>query len=247
MTETSQAEKPRGRKAEHKPHAVPRLTPAERAARGKAARAEVPRSPHAEWEPPPDRRDPVELLEEQAATRVPELVPIRYGRMLVSPFAFYRGAALSDGGRPRRRRRGPGCRSSSAATRTSRTSARFAAPDRRLVFGVNDFDETLPGPVRVGREAPRGELRGRRPRPRASTTRPRGDGRRRTVRDVPRGDARASPRCGNLDVWYARARRRRRSWTQFAPASDGRSEAKRMRARRRQGADEGQHRGVRRS
>src|SRR3954447_21186649 len=72
---------------------VEHFTPAERAARGKAARAEVPRSSHAEWEPAPGRRDPVEVLEEQAQTRVPELIPIRYGRMLVSPFTFYRGAA----------------------------------------------------------------------------------------------------------------------------------------------------------
>src|SRR5262249_25036279 len=69
------------------------LSPAERAAVGKAARAEVPRRSHGEWEPPPKRPDPVELLQEQAASRVPELVPIRYGRMLVSPFTFYRGAA----------------------------------------------------------------------------------------------------------------------------------------------------------
>src|SRR6478736_474949 len=66
---------------------------AERVASGKAARAEVPRSVHGAWEPSADRPDPVGLLEEQGATRVPELVPIRYGRMLVSPFTFYRGAA----------------------------------------------------------------------------------------------------------------------------------------------------------
>ncbi len=65
----------------------------QRAARGRAARAEVPRSAHAEWEPFLHRPDPVELLEEQAETRVPELVPIRYGRMLVSPFTYFRGAA----------------------------------------------------------------------------------------------------------------------------------------------------------
>src|SRR5260221_12735096 len=70
------------------------LTPAERAQRGKAARAEVPLESHAGFDPPPGRPDPVALLEEQAATRVPELVPVRYGRMLVSPFAYYRGAAL---------------------------------------------------------------------------------------------------------------------------------------------------------
>ena len=72
---------------------VPHFTRAERAARGRAARAEVPRSLHAQIEFPGDR-DPVALLEEQAVSRVQELVPIRYGRMLVSPFAFYRGGAL---------------------------------------------------------------------------------------------------------------------------------------------------------
>ena len=72
---------------------APHLSLGERAARGKAERAEVPRSVHGEWVAPSARRDPVELLEEQAASRVPELVPIRYGRMLVSPFTFYRGAA----------------------------------------------------------------------------------------------------------------------------------------------------------
>src|SRR3954463_12974931 len=69
----------------------------ERIAVGKAARAGVPRSSHARFEPASDRPDPIALLEEQAATRVPELVPIRYGRMLASPFAFYRGAALVMG------------------------------------------------------------------------------------------------------------------------------------------------------
>src|ERR1700742_4978913 len=74
--------------------AVPHLSVAERVARGRAARAEVPRASHATFEPSPTRADPVDLLERQATTRVPELVPIRYGRMLVSPFTFYRGAAL---------------------------------------------------------------------------------------------------------------------------------------------------------
>src|SRR5450432_713011 len=74
--------------------AVPHLSVAERVARGKSARKEVPRAGHALFEPLPTRPDPVALLERQAKTRVPELVPIRYGRMLVSPFTFYRGAAL---------------------------------------------------------------------------------------------------------------------------------------------------------
>jgi hypothetical protein len=73
---------------------VPHLSVAERVARGKAARGEVPRSSHAVFEPGPHRADPIELLERQADARVPELVPIRYGRMLASPFTFYRGAAL---------------------------------------------------------------------------------------------------------------------------------------------------------
>src|SRR5450755_277608 len=72
---------------------VPHLSLRERAARGKAERAKVPRNVHGDWSASSGRRDPVELLEEQAASRVPELVPIRYGRMLVSPFTFYRGAA----------------------------------------------------------------------------------------------------------------------------------------------------------
>src|SRR6266540_2370797 len=72
---------------------VAHLSPRERTARGKAAREKAPRSSHAGWDPPTDRREPVDLLEEQAVSRVPELVPVRYGRMLTSPFAFFRGAA----------------------------------------------------------------------------------------------------------------------------------------------------------
>jgi uncharacterized protein (DUF2252 family) len=124
---------------------VPHLTPAERAARGRAERAEVGRSVHGEWQSPPNRPDPVDLLEEQAATRVLELVPIRYGRMLVSPFTFFRGAAYvmaSDlAGLPRTRLDVQLC----GDAHLSNFGA-YAAPDRRLVFSVNDFDETLPGP-----------------------------------------------------------------------------------------------------
>jgi uncharacterized protein (DUF2252 family) len=70
------------------------LTVDERVARGQTARQAVPRSSHGQWKPAPDRPDPVALLEEQAASRVPGMVPIRYGRMLASPFTFYRGGAL---------------------------------------------------------------------------------------------------------------------------------------------------------
>ena len=104
---------PRGRRPS-RAKVVPHLTPAERAARGKAARAEVRRSAHGEWSSQANRRDPVDLLEAQASTRVQELVPIRYGRMLVSPFTFFRGAAsvmASDlSGSPRTGLHGPALR-----------------------------------------------------------------------------------------------------------------------------------------
>jgi uncharacterized protein (DUF2252 family) len=124
---------------------APHLTVAERVACGKAARAEVPRSSHAAFEPPPRRGDPVKLLERQAKTRVPELVPIRYGRMLVSPFAFYRGAALimaSDLARTPR----SGLTVQCCGDAHLSNFGVFASPERRLVFDLNDFDETLPGP-----------------------------------------------------------------------------------------------------
>jgi uncharacterized protein (DUF2252 family) len=97
------------------------------------------------WEPASVRRDPVELLEEQARTRLPELVPIRYGRMLVSPFTFFRGAAyimaadLANGTRT-------GLQTQLCGDAHLSNFGFFAAPDRRLVFSINDFDETLPGP-----------------------------------------------------------------------------------------------------
>jgi uncharacterized protein (DUF2252 family) len=125
--------------------ALGRLTPAERAVRGKAARAEVPLESHAVFDPPPNRPDPISLLEEQAKTRLPDLVPVRYGRMMVSPFTYYRGAALPMA-------------ADLATTPVSGLAVQacgdahlanfgvFGSPERRLVFDVNDFDETLPGP-----------------------------------------------------------------------------------------------------
>ncbi len=120
-------------------------TPAERAARGKAARAKVRRSAHADWAPAPDRPDPVELLEEQARTRVQELVPIRYGRMLLSPFSFFRGAAavMAADLAPTPR---TGLTVQLSGDAHLANFGVFAASDRRLVFSLNDFDETLPGP-----------------------------------------------------------------------------------------------------
>ena len=121
------------------------LTPAERAARGTQARAEVPREAHADFKVAASRPDPITLLEEQAKARVPELVPVRWGRMMVSPFTYYRGAALPMA-------------SDLATTPVSGLTVQacgdahlsnfgvFGSAERRLVFDVNDFDETLPGP-----------------------------------------------------------------------------------------------------
>src|SRR5246127_1395757 len=121
------------------------LTADQRVARGRAARVEAPRSAHSRWKPAPDRPDPVALLEEQGASRVQMLVPIRYGRMLVSPFTFSRGAALIMA-------------SDLAATPVSGVTVQlcgdahlsnfglFGTPERRMIFDINDFDETLPGP-----------------------------------------------------------------------------------------------------
>ena len=118
---------------------------AERVARGRAARAQVPRSNHAAFEPSKNRADPVDLLEAQAESRVPELVPIRYGRMLVSPFTFYRGAArIMAADLATTPRSGLDVQCCGDAHLSN--FGVFASPDRRLVFDINDFDETLPGP-----------------------------------------------------------------------------------------------------
>ena len=120
-------------------------TPAERRVRGKAARAEVPRESHAKWEPAPDRPDPVALLESQGASRVPDLVPVRYGRMMETPFTYYRGAALpmaSDlASTP-----ATGMIVQACGDAHLSNFGLFGSPERRLVFDVNDFDETLPAP-----------------------------------------------------------------------------------------------------
>ena len=121
-----------------------RLTPQQRAASGKAARAKAPLEAHAEFRPA-GSRDPVALLLRQAQTRVPELVPIRHGRMLVSPFAFYRGAALVMAA-DLRATPTPGLRVQVCGDAHLSNFGAYASPERRLVFDINDFDETLPGP-----------------------------------------------------------------------------------------------------
>jgi uncharacterized protein (DUF2252 family) len=134
----------------------------QRQARGKDARTRAPRSVHAGWAPAADRPGPVDLLEQQDADREPDLVPVRHGRMLVSPFTFYRGAAAIM----------------SADLKDTPTAGLpvqlcgdahllnfggFGSPERRLVFDVNDFDETLPGPFEydVKRMAASFEIAGR--------------------------------------------------------------------------------------
>src|SRR6516165_8428052 len=119
-------------------------TRAERAERGKAATANLPRSRHWEWDPSPGSTKPLPILEEQGRTRVPERIPIRHGRMSASPFAFYRGAAAvmaSDlASEPR-----SGLDVQLCGDAHLVNFGGFAAPDRDLLFDVNDFDETNPG------------------------------------------------------------------------------------------------------
>jgi uncharacterized protein (DUF2252 family) len=176
-------------------------SPEERAATGKAARAEAPRSSHAEWAPAADRPDPVELLEAQATTRVGQLVPLRYGRMLASPFAFYRGAAAvmaaDIAGAPR-----SGFTVQLCGDAHLSNFGAFASPDRELLFDVNDFDETLPGPWEwdVMRLAASFAVAGR-----ASAF---GKRERRAIVAAMSAEYRAAMRrlaeLGNLDVWYTK-------------------------------------------
>src|SRR6478609_9616632 len=169
--------------------------------RGRAARAVAPRSSHADWSPAAGRPDPVRTLEQQTHSRLAELVPIRYGRMLLSPFTFYRGAAAvmaADlASTPH-----SGIVVQACGDAHISNFGGFAAPDRRVVFGANDFDETLPGPWEwdVKRMAASVEIAGRdvglptdrRQRLVTSCVR--------EYREGMRGFARES----HLDVWYDR-------------------------------------------
>jgi len=180
---------------------VQHLTPKERAARGKAARTKVPRASHGEWAPSTDRPDPIEILEEQAATRVPELVPIRYGRMLVSPFTFYRGAAAvmaADlAGTPR-----SGITTQVCGDAHLSNFGVFATPERAMVFDINDFDETLPGAWEwdVKRLVASLAIAGRN---NAFTDAERMDVEHQAVAEY-RSAMWGFAAIGNLDVWYAR-------------------------------------------
>ena len=137
MSPTGQARTPAWR--------IAHLTPAERMARGKDARVQAPRSSHGTWVAAPERPEAIALLAEQAESRIHELVPIRYGRMLVSPGTFYRGAALimaSDLAQTPR----SGITAQLCGDAHLSNFGLFGSPERQLVFDINDFDETLPGP-----------------------------------------------------------------------------------------------------
>ena len=176
-------------------------SPEERAAAGKAARKKVPRSSHGDWTPPARRRDPVKVLEDQAKRRVQELVPIRYGRMLASPFTFFRGAAaimaMDLAKTPE-----SGLRVQACGDAHLSNFGVFAAPDRREVFDINDFDETLPGPWEwdVKRLAASFAIAGR---DRDFTPKETRAAVLRTVRSY-REAMREFAAMRNVDVWYAR-------------------------------------------
>ncbi|WPW27383.1 DUF2252 domain-containing protein [Streptomyces atratus] len=180
---------------------APHATPEQRAARGKAARRGTPRSSHAEFEPPADRPDPLGILEAQSATRVPEFVPIRYGRMTESPFRFYRGAAAimaSDLATTR----DSGIRAQLCGDAHLLNFGLLASPERNLLFDINDFDETLPGPWEwdVKRLATSFVVAGR---ANGFTDRERADIVLATVRSYRESMVRFAG-MRNLDVWYAR-------------------------------------------
>jgi uncharacterized protein (DUF2252 family) len=189
------------------PSAPPKSPPVEivtadqRSAAGKAAREKASRASHGEWEPATRRRDPVKVLEDQAKSRVQELVPIRYGRMLASPFTFFRGAAaimaMDLANTPQ-----SGLKVQLCGDAHLSNFGVFAAPDRRLVMDVNDFDETLPGPWEwdVKRLAASFEIAGR---DRDFTPKQTRAAVLRTVRSY-REAMREFAAMRNLDLWYAR-------------------------------------------
>jgi uncharacterized protein (DUF2252 family) len=178
------------------------VTPTERESAGKAARSRAPRSCHTDWEQGANRPDPVETLVRQDATRVPDLVPIRHGRMLASPFAFYRGGAAIMAADL------ASCPSSGLEVQLCGDAhlsnfGVFLAPDRRLIFDINDFDETHRGPFEwdVKRLAASFAVAGRALGLKAS--------RRRTAIEAAvagyRSEIRRLARMRDVDVWYARA------------------------------------------
>jgi uncharacterized protein (DUF2252 family) len=171
-------------------------------ANGKAARERVPRASHADWTPSLDRPDPRQLLAAEDATRLPELVPIRYGRMLDSPFTFYRGAAAimaADlAGTPV-----SGFDVQLCGDAHLSNFGTYAAPDRRMVFDINDFDETTPGPWEwdvkrlVASFAVAGRAQGLGEQEREQVVRAAGRSYRKAMRRF--------AAMGGLELWYTRA------------------------------------------
>ncbi|MFB7782746.1 DUF2252 domain-containing protein [Streptomyces vinaceus] len=180
---------------------IRRLSVEERAERGRAARRKAPRSSHGEFEPPAKRQDPVDVLEGQSAGRVSDLVPIRYGRMVESPFRFYRGAAAVMAG-DLDRTPDSGLRVQLCGDAHMLNYGLFGSPERNLLFDINDFDETLPGPWEWDVKrltvslAVAGRENGFSERERAVIVQSAG----RSYRE----QMRLFATMGNLDVWYAR-------------------------------------------
>src|SRR4051794_37230884 len=175
-------------------------TVAERSTTGQMARAAAPRQSHGDWSPATDRLDPISILEGQATTRLQDLVPIRYGRMAASAFAFYRGAAAVMAADlapvPRSGLNVQLCGDAHLAN-----FGGFASPERSLVFDINDFDETNPGPFEwdVKRLAASLEIaarhRGFSTEERTSIVTKSTTMYRETIRDF--------ATMANLDIWYA--------------------------------------------
>jgi uncharacterized protein (DUF2252 family) len=172
----------------------------DRQGKGLEARDRAPLPGHSGWGPAPDRPDPVALLEEQDATREPDLVPVRHGRMMVSPFTFYRGAAkimaadLAD-------TPVAGLEAQLCGDAHLSNFGAFASPERRLVFDVNDFDETLPGPFEfdVKRMAASFAIAGRNNGFAKADTRAATLASVRAYREAMAGFA----QMGTMDIWYA--------------------------------------------
>jgi uncharacterized protein (DUF2252 family) len=179
---------------------VPHPSIEERRAQGKQARDRAPLSSHAGWAPASDRPDPVGLLEEQNLTREPDLVPVRHGRMLVSPFTFYRGTAkvmAADlAGTPT-----AGLDVQLCGDAHLSNFGAFASPERRLLFDLNDFDETLPGPFEydVKRLAASFTIAGRNNGFAKADTRAATLGSVAAYREAMAGFA----QMGTMDIWYA--------------------------------------------
>jgi uncharacterized protein (DUF2252 family) len=199
---------------------LPKVTAADRAARGKALRKKVPREEHAKWVPSRKRGDPVSVLERQSAERMADLVPIRHGRMSASAFSFFRGnaavMAADLAGTPT-----CGLRAQLCGDAHLMNFGLFETPERSLVFGLNDFDETLPGPFEwdVKRLAASMEVAGRELRLGVAERSAAVLG---TLRAYREGMAEFAA-MRDLDVWYARlpARKLQARLTASADAQSG--------------------------